>query len=72
MIKTFVTKILPVCIAIVFILAVGQIIFSICNYNNMLTALPLHTMIILEALFWGIIILIGIICYAIGKKLINK
>lgn len=72
MIKTFVNKVLPVCIAVVFILAAGQIIFSICNYDNMLTALPLHTMVILEGLLWGVIILAGIICYAIGKKLINK
>ncbi len=70
--KSFITKIFAVCIAIVFVFAAGYIIFSVHNYDNILTALPLSTMIALETAFWGILIGILIICYVIAKKHIKK
>lgn len=57
-ILSFLVKFLRICIIGTTIFAIGQIIYTMIDYKNMLTALPLGTMIVLEIVFWIVIILI--------------
>lgn len=65
-------KIFSVCIAVVLIYGIGQIVYCFVEYDNMLTALPLHTMIGLEAALFAAIILVLAVIYFIIKKFIKK
>ncbi len=58
MILSFLIKFLRIGIIGTTIFAIGHIIYTIINYNNMLTALPFGTMIALEIAFWIVIVLI--------------
>lgn len=58
MILSFLIKFLRIGIIGTTIFAIGHIIYTIINYNNMPTALPFGTMIALEIAFWIVIVLI--------------
>ena len=65
-------KIFAVCIAGVLIYALGQIVYMIVDYDNMLTALPLHMMIGLTAALFGAVILVLTVIYLLIKKFLKK
>jgi hypothetical protein len=58
MILSLLIKFLRIGIIGTTIFAIGHIIYTIINYNNMLTALPFGTIIALEIAFWIVIVLI--------------
>ena len=72
MILSFLVKFLRIGIIGTTIFAIGHIIYTIINYNNMLTALPFGTMIALEIAFWIVFILIITAVYLLIMKILKK
>ncbi len=60
MILSFLIKFLRIGIIGTTIFAIGHIIYTIINYNNMLTALPFGTIIALEIAFWIVIVITAV------------
>lgn len=69
---SFILKVLQILIIGISIFAIGHIIYTIIDYKNIFTALPLWTMIIFEVIFWLAIILIVTAIYLSIIKFIKK
>lgn len=68
LIKRFLIKAIPINIAIIVVAAVCHIIYTIKNYHNTLTALPLWMSVTMEAALWLIPIIVGIVIYVLLRK----
>lgn len=66
--KSFFRKVIPVGISAIFICAVCQIVYSIKNYDTMLTALTLEMMLTLEVVFFAVPIIALTAVYIIIRK----
>lgn len=66
--KLFLIKAIPINIAIIAVAAVFHIIYTVKNYHNILTALPLWMSVTIEAALWLIPIIVGIVIYVLLKK----
>jgi len=66
--KKFLIKAIPIAIVGITVFAIVHIIYTITTYDDILTALPLGTIVAIEAALWFIPVLIGIIVYICIKK----
>ncbi len=69
---SFILKALKIFIIGISVFAVGHIIYTIIDYKNIFTALPLWTMIIFEVIFWLVVILIITGIYFLFLKFSHK
>lgn len=70
--NSFSNKIFPVGISIIVICAVIHVFFTIKNYNNILTAVPLWMRVIFVIIFWGILLLLGMGGYYFISKCFKR
>ena len=66
------SKVLPVIIFGTVIFAIAHIIYTIKNYTNILTALPLWMSVVFELVLWIVVLLIEIAIYIVILKHLNK
>ncbi len=66
------SKVLPVIIFGTVIFAIAHIIYTIKNYPNILTALPLWMSVVFELVLWIVVLLIEIAIYIVILKHLNK
>lgn len=66
--KSFLIKVIPVGISAIFICAICQIVYTVMNYDTMLTALTLRMMLTLEIIFYSIPIVTLAIVYIVIRK----
>lgn len=58
--------------ALILICAVIHAFFTIKNHQSIITAVPLKIKLVFVCLFWGVVLLIGIICYLLIVKNIKN
>ena len=67
-IKLFLINSIRIAIIGIAIFAIFHIIYTIKTYDTILTALPLWMSVVIEVVFWFILILAGIIVYILLLK----
>lgn len=71
-VKLIFIGIVLIAIAVIVIFAIYHIAYTVSNYNNILTALPLWMMVVIETSFWGVLVLGSLIIFVIVLKHFNK
>lgn len=70
--SSFPNKIFLVGISIIAICAVIHVFFTIKNYNNILTAVPLWMRVTFVIIFWGVLLLLGMGVYYLISKCFKR